>query len=113
LTCRFTGDAIRLSDRELREPTLERRVKSQDDIALWHPFGHQPVGDAFLRSVVLDPDLAVLDVHMKQAAVDTPLTIPTHGHQLIMTLDRIDDRLDLNLTVGRLAIAVLSQDILY
>ncbi|HKI16817.1 MAG TPA: hypothetical protein VKA15_03015, partial [Isosphaeraceae bacterium] len=86
-----------LSDGEFRATALERSLKSEDDVAFGDSRIDQSIRDPFLGSIMLNPDLAVPDVHMHCTAVNPMLPVPPDSHQFKMALDRIDDHLGLDL----------------
>jgi hypothetical protein len=102
---RLAGQAKRpaytLPYSKLRVTALKRRLKSENDVAFGYSCLGQSIRDPFLCFIVLNPDLAVLDVQMHHAAVNPFLSVPPDINHLEMALDRIDDHLDLNLTVAR------------
>jgi hypothetical protein len=109
---RFTRDAMGLSYREFRLFALEWRLKTQDDLIFRHPGRDQPIGNPILSAIVLNPDLGVLDINVHQEAVNPAVTVPSDVHQLVMALDRIEYRFDLDLAIGQLMSAIFAQEIL-
>jgi hypothetical protein len=87
-------------------------MESQNDVLSGHTGRDQPVGDPLLRTIVLDPDLALLDIHVDDTAVDPMLAVPADGHQLIMPGLGEEDLLDLDIAIRGLVRAVLPEDLL-
>jgi hypothetical protein len=91
---------------------LEWGLKTQDNLTFRHPGSDEPIGNPFLSAIVLNPDLAVLDINMHDAAVNPALTMPPDVHQLVMALDWVEYRLDVDLAIGRLMSAEFPKEIL-
>jgi len=87
-------------------------VKRQDNITLWNTLFNQTIGNAFFRSIVLNPDFPVADINVEQGTVDALELIPANAQELIMVPGRINDQFHFYLTIRRLYRGVLLQDLL-
>ena len=62
--------------------------------------GPSPLTNAVLKTIALDPDLAVDDVDMNEAAVYPLVVVPTHVDQEITVMRPVEDGLGLDVPVG-------------
>jgi hypothetical protein len=106
---RFARDVMRLPHGKVRMSALEWRLKTQDDLFFRYAGRDQPIRSTFFGAIVLNPDLAVLDVDVQYAAVNSFLTVPPDVDQLIMSLDRVDDRFDVDLAIRRFVSAIFPE----
>ncbi len=73
-----------------------RMLKSKHDPVLRNPRVHQVHGDAILRSILMNPELTVLQLHVDPGAMDALEAVPTLIQDQVMAGVRIadDDRLE-------------------
>ena len=89
-----------------------QRTKCQHDAILGYPGVEQFLRDAILRPIALDPELAVDDVDMHQAAMDPADPLPAVEHQQITIVIAIEDRLEPDIAMGIGDLGVIGQDLL-
>ena len=70
-----------LRERIVGMPPDFRRLEGQDNLFPGHSRGHELLGDPVFRAVTLDPELAVDQVNVHQAAMDSATLIPARVHQ--------------------------------
>src|SRR5262249_43937590 len=87
--------------------------KCQDDPVSGNSCIDEFPRDSALRSIPLNPDLAIDDVDVDEATMDTPDALPSHQHQEIAIGCGVEHSLALNLTVGVGHLRVLSDDVLH
>jgi hypothetical protein len=88
-------------------------VKRQHDVFLRRPQRNQLIGDSFFGAIVLNPDLAVLDIDMDETAIHSlPLT-PPYRREQIMIPDRIKEELSFEVPIRRFNLAIPLQYLLY
>jgi Dolichyl-phosphate-mannose-protein mannosyltransferase len=92
------------------EATHLGRLEGQHDPVLRYPRLLEFRGDAMLQPVALDPQLAVDDVDMDQAAVNPFLVVPADVHQDIPIAGPVEDGLCLDIAVSVGDLGVLGQD---
>src|SRR5947209_18427540 len=85
-------------------------VEAEHDVVIGNPGREEFVRDSVLCAVVLNPDFAVANVHVDDAAMHPSPAIPTRIEQLVMALRVIKDRLDSDLTVRRWRSRVLADN---
>src|SRR5262249_11759094 len=88
-------------------------VEGQHDVLARDARRQQLVGHGLVGAVVLNPDLAVLDVKVDDGAVDAPDAVPADVHHLVMVLLGVHDRLRVDLAVGRLIARILLDQAAY
>src|SRR5262249_8703552 len=84
---------------EPREGPQLGRMKPQDDVLARNPGGHQLFGDRARRAVVLDPDLAAVDVDMHDGPVHAAHAVPADVHDFVVVPFGVHDGLRLDLPV--------------
>jgi hypothetical protein len=99
-----------LRDGEFREATPLRRLEGQDDGILRDPGLQQFGGDPMLQPIALDPQLAVDDVDVHEAAVDPLLVVPADVHQEVTIAGPIEDGLAPEIPVRIGDLRVFDQD---
>jgi hypothetical protein len=83
------------------------RVKTQYDVFARNSYRHELFRERKGRPVILDPDLAALDVDVNDRSVHAPSSIPTHVNHLVVILFGVDDCLCFDLTVRGLVPGIL------
>jgi hypothetical protein len=61
-------------------------TEGEDDVLLWDALAHEIFRDPKIRSIVLEPDLAVDDIQVDEDLVDTPFPFPADLAELVMAL---------------------------
>lgn len=72
---------------------LKGRMKPQHNIVLRHPTIYQFISNTALGAVVLNPNFAVLNIHMQHTTIDPPLIREAHMNHLIVVAFCIKNQL--------------------
>ncbi len=52
-------------------------MKANDNIMLWYTSSYQFIRNSSLSAIVLNPDLAILNIKMYHTSIDSPFARPT------------------------------------
>jgi len=87
-------------------------MKRQDNILARYTEFYQTIRNPLFWSIVLDPDFLIPNIEVENAAMNTLMFIPAHRQQLVVIACGVHNRLQLDLTVGGLVLAVFVNDLL-
>src|SRR4051812_17854531 len=107
------ADQARSGNGEFSVRAARGVVEGEDDVFFWDPCANQVFGDAQVCSVVLEPDLSVDHVDMKENLIDAVLTLPSDLTDVVMPECVIADELRSNTLFGRGHGSDFLQDALY
>ena len=112
ILCRTSVSEASLAYGEFGELAFEGGVEAEDDVVFGDALFDEFEGDAAFSPIVLNPDFAVFDVEVKDAAVDTTFVGPADMDNLVMVALGVEDCLGLQVWVVEVNAAVVFQEYL-
>ena len=76
-------------------------MKCKNDIIFWDAHTDQLRSNIIFRAVMLNPDLSLFNVKVQGASVNTPVSGPAHGENLIMIMFGVLNQLHFKIVTGR------------
>jgi hypothetical protein len=98
---------------ESRVRPFVRGVERQHDIFFGNAQRDEIIGNSFFSAIVLNPDLAVLDIDMDETPIDSLPLAPSYRREKIMITDRIKEELSFEVPIRRFNLAIPLQDLLH